>query len=253
MTCHPFSLENKRILVTGASSGIGKSASIALSQAGAKIILVARDAGKLSDTLSQLSGSGHVSVPYDLTQLENIPVWMKELAQEIGVLDGLLHCAGLHMAKPLKLLNTVDLESIWRVNVSSAVMLSKGFRQKNVRSLEANIVLMSSVVAEYGEVAIAAYASTKGAIHALIKSLAIELASEKIRVNGVAPGVVKTGMTDAMFAKMSPESIAAIDNMHPLGLGDPKDIAHAIVYLMSPAARWVTGEVIHVDGGYHAR
>ena len=248
-----FSLKDKTILVTGASSGIGKSSAIALSQAGAKIILVARSQEKLDQTLQQLSGEGHLCFSFDLTQLDDIVLWMKGIVEKTGELNGLLHCAGMHIAKPLQLLNTADLEKIWKVNVASAFMLAKGFRQRKVRATDANMVFMSSVVAEYGDAGISAYSASKGAIRALIKSLSIELALEGIRVNGIAPGIVKTEMTDVLFSKMIPEQIDLITKMHPLGLGFPEDIAYAVVYLMSKAARWLTGEIMHIDGGYHAR
>ena len=248
-----FSLKDKTILVTGASSGIGKSAAIALSQAGAKIILVSRSEEKLSETLEKLNGNGHFSAPFDLTQLDDIPAWMKGIAEKTGSINGLLHCAGMHIAKPLQLITSLDLEKIWKVNVASAFMLAKGFRQKKVKSDNASIIFMSSVVAEYGEPGISAYAASKGAIQSLVKSLAIELAPDRTRVNGIAPGVVKTAMTESLFAKMLPQQIENVTKMHPLGLGTSEDIAAAVVYLMSNAALWITGEIMHIDGGYHAR
>ena len=250
---NPFSLKDKTILITGASSGIGRSAAIACSQAGAKIALVARSQENLNQTVEQLTGADHHCFSFDLTQLDEISAWMKDVVEKTGPLDGLLHCAGIHIAKPLQFLKSIDLEKIWQVNVASGFMLAKGFCQKNIKKDDVSIVFMSSVVAEYGESGISAYASSNGAIQSLVKSLSIELASKKIRINAVAPGIVKTGMTDSLFAKMLPEQIESIEKMHPLGLGSSEDVAYAIVYLLSDAARWVTGSILHVDGGYHAR
>ncbi|MCX7124918.1 MAG: SDR family NAD(P)-dependent oxidoreductase [Gammaproteobacteria bacterium] len=250
---NPFSLENKTILVTGASSGIGRSSAIALSQAGAKVILVARSEEKLAETFEKLSGEGHVCMPFDLTMLEEIPLWMKNMTDRMGALSGLLHCAGIQITKPLQFSNVIDIEKIWKINVASAFMLAKGFRQKKVRALDASIVLMSSVVAEYGSPGVSAYAASKGAIQALIKSLSMELLSEGIRVNGIAPGIVKTEMAEESFSKLTDAQVDALGKMYPLGFGLPEDVAYAVVYLMSRAARWVTGEIMHVDGGYHAR
>lgn len=250
---NPFSLNNKTILVTGASSGIGKSSAVALSQAGAKLILVARQEEKLNQTVEQLAGSGHVCLPFDLTQTDEISSWMKKIVEKTGTLNGLLHCAGVHVAKPLQLITSIDLEKIWKINVASAFMLCKGFRQKKVRAADANIVLMSSVVADFGEAGISAYSASKGAVQSLVKSLSVELAPEAIRVNGIAPGIVKTGMTDILFSKMTSEQIESVSKMHPLGFGSAEDVAYAAVYLMSDAARWVTGSILKVDGGYHAR
>ncbi len=246
------SLQGKTILVTGASDGIGRASAALFAQLGAKVILVARNEEKLKEVYRSLVGTSHVIAPFDLKNLEEIPVFLTRLAGEHGLLHGLLHAAGIHLVRPLKLITPQNLEDIFKVNVSAAIMLAKGFRQKTVSQRPASLVFISSVVALVGQAAISPYAMTKGAIMAAAKSLAIELAPEQIRVNSILPGVVMTAMTESLFAKMGEEQVMAIKKMHPLGFGEPIDVANMVAFLLSDAARWITGTDMMVDGGYTA-
>lgn len=250
---NPFDLQDQRFLITGASSGIGRVIAMALSNYGAQIILVGRDVNRLQDTKNKLLGDHHVVEAFDLSQTEHISAWLKKLTETHGPLNGLVHSAGLHSAKPLRFLDSGSFSAVFKINVEAAVFLAKGLRQKNVYIPGASLVLMSSVVGLVGQVGVCAYSSSKGALIALSKSLALELAPEKIRVNAVAPGVVRSEMTEELFSKMLPEQIAQIEKMHPLGFGDPEDVAHAVAYLLSPAAKWVTGTSLIIDGGYTAQ
>ena len=190
--------------------------------------------------------------PFDLNHFEEIPAWMKKITEAHGALNGLVHSAGLHSAKPLRFLDAASIEAVFKTNVESAMFLAKGFRQKNVCSSGASLVFLSSVVGLVGQVGVCAYSASKGALIALTKSLALELAPEKIRVNAVLPGVVHSEMTENLFSKMLPEQIERVRQMHPLGFGTPEDIAYAVSYLLSHASKWVTGSCLTVDGGYTA-
>jgi NAD(P)-dependent dehydrogenase (short-subunit alcohol dehydrogenase family) len=251
MSFNPLNLKGHSILVTGASSGIGRETSVLLSKLGARLVLVSRNAERLAETERLLEGPGHRVEAFDLTSLSEIPNWLKGLAAEVGPLSGLVHSAGTHFIRPLRVLTPESLDEAMRVNLGAAVALVKGFRQKNVRhSGGASVVLVASVMGLVGQAAVSAYAASKGALISLGKSLALELAGEGIRVNCVAPGLVKSEMTERFLASLTPEQAAAVEKMHPLGIGSPLDVAHAIAFLLAETGRWMTGTTMIVDGGY---
>lgn len=249
---NPMDMSGRTVLVTGASSGIGRETAVLLSQLGARVILVGRNPERLAEALGRLEGTGHRSESLDLGELERIPDAVKRLASETGPLHGLVHAAGIHMLRPLRVASPANTDEVLRVNVSAAVQLVKGFRQKGVCAAPASVVLLSSVVGLVGQAGVSLYAASKGAVIALTKSLAVELAREGIRVNCVAPSLVHTEMSDKLLQSLGAEQRAAAEAMHLLGLGQPRDVAHAIAFLLAPTGSWITGSVLTVDGGYTA-
>lgn len=250
---NPLDLSNKTILVTGASRGIGKATAVFLSQLGARIVAAGRDEQQLAGTLSQMEGSGHFTRSFDLNQVEELPAWIKSVAAETGPLYGLVHSAGIVMNRPLKGLTYQNLLDIQRINVDAAIMLSKGFRQKDVyEAAGSSVVYLSSVMAYRSKPALTAYAATKAALISLAKTLGLELAAQKIRVNCVCPGLVRTAMVEELEEKLLPEQLEKLYAEYPLGLGQPEDVAYAIACLLAPAARWITGSALVLDGGYTA-
>lgn len=247
---NPMDLAGRTILVTGASSGIGRETAVLLSRLGARVILTARNRERLQQSADLLSGGGHSVEPFDLACPAEIAAWVARLAAQQGPLAGIVHSAGVHNAYPLRVLTAGKLEEVMRTNVSSAVMLAKGLRQKNVYAPGASLVFLSSTTALVGEAGISAYSASKAALIGLTRSLAIELAGQGIRVNCVAPGVVRTEMVARIESSLTPEQFAAIEARHPLGFGAPRDVANGIAFLLGDAARWITGATLVIDGGY---
>jgi NAD(P)-dependent dehydrogenase (short-subunit alcohol dehydrogenase family) len=250
---NPLDLSGSTVLVTGASSGIGRETAVLLSELGARVIASGRSEDKLLATRQALHGSGHATVPFDLSSLEQIPQWMRDVTKQHGPLDGLVHSAGTRVSIGLRSLSLEQLETTLRVNLSSAVMLTKGFRQKGCHAGGGSIVLLSSVAGMCGAPGIAAYAASKAGLIGFCKASAIELAKEQIRVNCIAPGIVESEMLAEIRETLLPEQYDSIVAQHPLGIGTARDVAHAAAYLLSGASRWMTGAVLVLDGGYSAQ
>jgi 3-oxoacyl-[acyl-carrier protein] reductase len=250
---NPMDMTGRTVLVTGASSGIGRETAILLSQMGARLVLVARSADQLAATQAQLDGTGHYVEPFDLANVGQIPGELMDLARRCGPLGALVHSAGVQKTVPLKVLEEEHLAEVMKVNLNAAVALAKGFRQKKVAAPGGSIVFVSSVAGLVGVSGASAYSASKGALIALTKSLAAELSREGIRVNCVAPGYVRTEMMQQFLRTVPAEQLQAIESMHLLGLGHPRDVANAIAFLLADTARWITGTVLVVDGGYTAR
>jgi 3-oxoacyl-[acyl-carrier protein] reductase len=249
---NPLDLTGQTILVTGASSGIGRETARLISQLGARVVLAGRNEERLAETLRSLDGDGHRVEPLDLALVDEIPRWLKNISTSSGPLHGLVHSAGIYKLRPLRVLSAKTADDILRINVGAAIALAKGFLQKGVCASPGSIVFLSSVTGLTGQAGMAAYAASKGAIVALTRALAVELAGERIRVNCVAPGVVATEMGQSLLGMLTPEQSAALEAMHLLGFGSARDVSHAIAFLLAETARWITGTVLVVDGGYTA-
>ena len=249
---NPMDLSGRAILVTGASSGIGRETAILLSQLNARVILVARNRERLEETRGLLEGAGHEIEVFDVTSLDAVAGWMKTLAARCGPLHGVVHSAGKSGVAPLRILSAAQVEEILQVNLHASIFLAKGFRQKGCHAEGASLVLISSVAGLRGHAGLAAYTASKAALIGLTKSLALEVAREGIRVNCVAPGLVATAMSEKLDAQTlgGQEEVA---KAHPLGIGRPRDVANGIAFLLSDAARWITGSTLTIDGGYCAQ
>jgi len=200
-----------------------------------------------------MEGGGHTAIPFDLNDVEQIPGWMRQIAAAAGALYGLVHSAGIVLNRPLKVLSYRNLVDMQRINVDAAIVLTKGFRQNGVcEEIGGSVVFISSVAALKGQPSLAGYSSTKGALVSLAPALAVELASQRIRVNCICPGRVQTQMAENARKNLPADNADEIEKKHPLGLGAPEDVAYAAAWLLSPSARWITGTNLVLDGGYTA-
>ncbi len=251
---HLMALNGRHILVTGASSGIGQAVAVLLSRLGASVACVGRSSGKLGETIRLLAGAGHTTHIFDLNDTDRITSWLIEVAAQTGKLHGLVHAAGLQSVTSLKMFRVEHWREMWRVNTEAALVLAQGFRQRPVYVGEnGSIVFISSVMGEVGAPGRAAYSLSKGTLHGFTRSLALELASQHIRVNCVAPAFVRTPMFDEMTRVWTAQQRTEVESAHPLGLGEPEDVANAVAFLLADSGRWITGTVLVVDGGYTAR
>lgn len=244
---NPMDLAGRRVLVTGASSGIGRECAVLFSRLNARLILAARNRERLEETKSLLDGDGHQVEVFDVADLDAILPWVKGLASGGGPLHGIVHSAGVHEIAPLRMLNAARLDGVLRVNLNAAMLLGAAFRQKGCHAPGASLVFISSVAALRGHAGVGAYTAGKSALLGFTRSAAVELAREDIRVNCVAPGLVETAMGGRLQAQ------ATETGEYPLGAGTPRDVANGIAFLLSDAARWITGSTLVIDGGYTAR
>lgn len=252
---NPFSLKDHLIIVTGASSGIGRQCAVSCSHQGGKIVLMGRNQARLEETLELMSSRGdHTAYSIDLTSFEQVEDCIKEIVKKSGKINGLINCAGISTTLPINMVKPDKLEEFFRTNVQSSVNLTRIVtKQSNFSETGGSIIFISSVMGEVGESGKSIYSITKGALIAGSRSLAIELAPRKIRINCISPGVVDTPMSKNAVYSRNEESLNKIKSLHPMGLGQPEDIANACVYLLSDASRWITGINLIADGGYTAR
>ncbi|UKB79334.1 SDR family NAD(P)-dependent oxidoreductase [Chryseobacterium sp. MEBOG07] len=249
-----FSLKNKIILITGASSGIGRSCSVECSRSGADLILVGRNHEELMKTVSMLDPETKVEViTEDITQSENLEGIIADKVSILGKISGFIHCAGIEKTLPLKKHNTQLYQDIFAVNVIAGLEIAKILSLKKYKDETSSFVFISSVAGMVGEAGKAAYSASKGAVISGARSLAMELSRSNIRVNSISPAMVNTPILEKMFEDIGEEASSEIIKKHPLGIGDPKDVANACIFLLSDASRWVTGTNLVIDGGYSAQ
>src|SRR5579863_7329364 len=236
------------LLITGASSGIGGAMAIELSGKH-RLMLSGRDVARLQQTLSNCrSPEKHLIWRYDLSNVDDIVSGLGEfLAEHDAHVSGYVHSAGLLNILPFRSLTPAMIMDAFRTNVFSAMEVIRALTKKKINKQQLKaVVFISSIASKFGAKGFSAYSASKGALDALMKSLAVELAPG-IRVNSVLPGALQTPMTDSMFD--DPELVAKFEQTYPLGIGQPLDVINAVEFLLSDKARWITGQQIIVDGG----
>lgn len=244
-------LSGKRILVTGASSGIGRACAILISQLGGSVVLTGRRAEALDETLRQMENQGrHLIHPCDICDSTAVA----ELVKAGGKIDGLVHAAGIGPMCPIGFIDEAHVQSVMKTNYFAFLDLMKHYSKAKNRVGKLSVVAISSVSASAGWSGGVVYCGSKGALSASVRALAMELAQKGIRVNAVCPSNIKTPLYEAGAADMNTDAgLAALAAKQPLGLGMPEQVANAVAFLLSDSASFITGVNLPVDGGYLAQ
>ncbi len=243
---NPFSLEGRTVLVTGASSGIGRTTAIECSQMGANVIITGRDQARLDEVFTELEGDGHQAVIADLTQEEQL----QGLLGQLPVVDGVVLCAGQGTVVPFKMADRKKQDPIFEINYFAPVELLRQLLKKKKLANGASVVFVSSIGGvDSITIGNSIYGASKAALNSAMRFCALELAPKKIRVNSVCPGMVNTKLIKG--GAVSEEQHQADMQKYPLKrYGEPEDVANGIIYLLSNASSWVTGHSLVIDGGY---
>lgn len=241
---NPYSLEGKTILITGASSGIGRRTAVECAKMGATLVITGRNQERLNDTLANLEGEGHLMFAGDLTE----DAAMEALMEQMPPLNGVFFCAGVTDTTPAKFIDEDKIERVFSINIKSPMLLTKWLVKKKKIQAGASLVYMSSYGAEVVTPGLGIYAASKGAVNSFMRTIATELSPRKVRANSIMAMMVKTELIDTL-GSLSKEDIEKDEAKYPLGYGKPEDVAFAVIYLLSDASKWVTGSIIKMDGG----
>ena len=241
---NPFTLAGKTILVTGASSGIGRSIAVTCSMLGASIIINGRNRQRLNETASMMEGNSHIVFPGDLTIDETI----QKLVENLPKLDGVVHCAGIVFRLLAKQLSSTDIDKMMSVNFKAPVLLQGQILQQKKLNKGASVVFVASLGADMPNVGNSLYSATKGALISYANCLMAELAPRQIRVNCISPAMVWTNLAEDNW--VDEEILKEEEKSYPLKrYGTPEDIANLAVYLLSDASSWMTGTNVKITGG----
>lgn len=242
---NPFSLSGKTVLVTGATSGIGRRTAIVCSKMGASVVVTGRNEERLKDTVSALSGEGHTAVAADMTNSDDLD----RLVSECPTLQGVVHCAGIGDRTLLKMVREKDIERVMKTNFDAPVLLQRALLKKKKIAPSASIVFMASRAPFAPTPGNGLYAASKGALIAYAKVLGLELANQLIRVNCICPAMVWTELVQR-DAELTGADYHEDEKAYPLKrYGKPEDVANLVVYLLSDASSWMTGSCIDITGG----
>ena len=239
------SLSGKIILVTGASSGIGRQAAIDISEHGATLIIAGRNQQRLEETFAKLAPGKHEILQFDLTDYKQTA----EIALKVPLLDGVVHSAGITGHLPCKFIGIDDIQQYLSINYSAPVLLTSALLRKKKLAEKASIVFLSSIATHYPYFGGALYASSKAALEAYSKVLALEVAPKGMRSNCISPSFVQTAMVEEVGKTISNEVLDKFEKMMPLGFGEPSDVSNAILFLLSDASKWITGTNMVLGGG----
>jgi NAD(P)-dependent dehydrogenase (short-subunit alcohol dehydrogenase family) len=243
---NPFTLKEKNVFVSGASSGIGKAIAIECSRMGASMCITGRNAERLNRTFSELEGNNHIQIVADLQTDDGI----KAVVETVPLLDGIVHCAGIAKPLPFQFSGKEIINEVMGINFNSPAILSQQLlKNKKIRK-GASIVFISSISGlSCSSVGGSLYSASKGAVNGLVKGMALDLAPKMIRVNTVNPGMIDTNIFSAGI--ITEEQLKEDVNRYPLKrYGKPEEVAYSVIYLLSNASSWVTGSNFLIDGGF---
>ena len=243
---NPFTLKGKTILVTGASSGIGKATAIECSRLGAKVVVTGRNEERLNQTLADLEGEGHLAIVADLSSEDGVNV----LVDQCPIINGLVNNAGNTIMIPTQFITRDKLMQVLEVNTIAPILLTQQLLKKKKLGKGASVVITDSIsgvkIASPGNVL---YSTSKSAINGFVKNAALDLAGKSIRVNAVCPGMIDTHILDN--GNVTAEDVEADMKKYPLKrYGTPEEVAYAIIYFLSDASSFITGANLVIDGGF---
>lgn len=243
-TYNPFSLVGKTILITGASSGIGRATAIECSKLGATCIITGRNIERLNETLTQMVGEGHQVFIADITQEPD----MINLIDQCPLLDGVVNNAGITRKKPISFYKQSDLEDVFQTNTFSPMLLVKYILKKKKLNESASVIFISSISSFSSNIGNGMYGASKAAIRSYMQYCARELSTKKIRANAILPGMIETPLIRGHA--FSDSDLQEYMESYPLKrFGTPDEVAYAVIYLLSDASLWVTGTSLVIDGG----
>lgn len=243
---NPFSLKGKRVLVTGASSGIGLTTALSCARMGAEVIVTGRDKERLTKTFEELQGISdlrHQMVIADLTVATERDAVVAAMDSKI---DALINGAGISRLSPTRMMNEEHLQLLHRTNVEAPMLLTQGILRRNLVAADGAIVFIASIAAHIGTAGVGGYSGTKAALIAMARCLATEVAKHRIRVNCLSPALVHTPLVANADKMISMDSLG---QGQLLGFGMPEDVANAVIFMISDASRWITGSTLIMDGG----
>lgn len=247
-------IQNKVLLVTGASSGIGRSIAKTCYENGAMLILLGRDEKKMAETTAGMEPGSFYTILIDLKKYKELEETINIAVQQMGKISGFCHSAGYERTLPIKTMKPADYMDLFSVNAVAGFELARLLSKKKYCSEKgASFIFISSVSSIVGRAGLAAYSASKGAIVSVTKAMAIELANRNIRVNSVSPGTVMTPLVENFIEKLDSEHKAQRLSDYPLGIGEPEDVANLVAFLLSKRSKWITGSNIIIDGGYTAK
>ncbi|MCU0558687.1 MAG: SDR family oxidoreductase [Desulfobacterales bacterium] len=243
-----------RVLVSGASSGIGRAIAVELSRRGAGLILVGRDRKRLEETAAMAGTAERHLLSLDLQNTAEVFPAVREFAASVGRIYGLCHAAGIVETLPLTAGKAEHVRRLMDVNLISGLELARAVSRRDIMEPDGGAMLfISSIYSRVGAPGQIGYCASKGALNAAVRAMALELARRKIRVNTLSPGVVHTAMTAKAFSVLSESQVKAMTDAHPLGIGTPEDVAWVAAFLLAPQNRWMTGIDLALDGGFTAQ
>lgn len=249
-----FSLAGRHIVITGAGRGIGRSIALSVAAAGASVSLVARDAAQLAETVDAISAAGGAATATaaDLSDLDAIDDLISRLAEEGGAIDGIVHAAGTQLRRPAEELTAADLRAVLTLNLDAPILASASVaRRQLAEGRPGSHVFIGSLNSTIGLARVAPYAASKSGILGAMRAMSTEWSGRGIRTNVVAPGYFLTAMTEGLLD--NPDDSRRILSRIPMGrLGDTAEVGPVVVFALSDASRYVTGQVLNVDGGWLA-
>jgi NAD(P)-dependent dehydrogenase (short-subunit alcohol dehydrogenase family) len=246
---NPFTLEGKRILITGASSGLGFAIALDAARMGAEIVGIGRDSDRLGEMLKAtqlISKKNHQSIIADLTLPDSIISIEAELSLAV---DGVVHCAGISRLAPIRQVNLKHIREVNSINIEAPLLQTQRFLSKNLINSGGSILFLSSIAAHIGVPGVGIYSGSKAYLIAAMRCLALEVVKRKIRVNCLSPAIINTPLLTGTISVIGSDSIGDLESQYPLGFGTPEDISNACIYFLSDASRWVTGTTLIMDGG----